>query len=924
MPPRHTPQRACLRREPPLPKLMMADNTRPDPDQLLNELRDADARAKRGRLHVFFGSSAGVGKTYSMLEAARVARASGRDVVIGFVQPHGRIETERLMEGLEQLPTLPVRQHGIVLQEFDLDAALRRHPEVLLVDEFAHSNPTDGEPHPRHAKRWQDIEELLDAGISIWTTVNVQHIEGLNDLVAGITGVRQQETVPDRLFEQADEVELIDLPAEDLLARLRAGKVYTENQASRALENFFRPANLTALRELALRKTADRVDASMRALRNADASARPWLARERLIVAPGIDDQAEQLVRTGKRVADGLDAEWIVVYVETPRLLRLSEAQRNRRIAVLRLAESLGAETVTLDGPSVSETLLEYARTRRVNRIIVGHPKRHGLRQLWRASTVTSLLAGAGSMDVMVVGEVPGAVPKSPAPQIGSSLLTESPQRPMRWRRYVGALLITAACTGLCSLIAYFYPGLALSNSVMIYLLGAAIAGRFGRRPAIITSLANVVALDFFFVPPKFSFAVSDFQYVITFAVMLIIALALANLMVSVRLQTRIAGHRERRTAALYAMSRELSQARGADNMARIAMRHVSDVFASRAVVLQAGPDGLLRLPAESVAGQWLPDLSVAEWVFHHTTAAGLGTDTLAGSSALYLPIRGTKHMLGVLAVNPENARRILLPEQRHLLETFAGQLALALERAELAQQAESARVAAETEGLRNSLLSSISHDLRTPLAVISGASSTLAENPSLDVPTRTELARSIHEHARAMSDLVSDVLDLMRLESGAVQLRLEEYDLEELVGSVLHRLEEPLRDHKVIVDLPAELPPLTADGALLSQVLSNLLDNAARYTPAGTTITIGAEVEDTRMHVIVADNGPGLPAGDPARLFQKFQRGQSESAVVGVGLGLAICQAIVTAHGGVIEARERAGGGAHFEFTLPLAGPAR
>jgi two-component system sensor histidine kinase KdpD len=358
--------------------------------------------------------------------------------------------------------------------------------------------------------------------------------------------------------------------------------------------------------------------------------------------------------------------------------------------------------------------------------------------------------------------------------------------------------------------------------------------------------------------------------------------------------------------------------------MAQIAMSHVSDVFASRAVVLQPGVDHQLQLPTGPVEGDWLPDLSVAAWVFEHASAAGLGTDTLAGSSALYLPIRGTKHMLGVLAVNPENPRRILLPEQRHLLETFSGQLALALERAELAEQAETARVAAETEGLRNSLLSSISHDLRTPLAVISGASSTLTENPALDVQTRTELARSIQEHARAMSDLVSDVLDLMRLESGAVQLRLEEYDLDELLGSVLHRLEQPLRGHQVVVDLPVELPPLTADGALLSQVLANLIENAARYTPAGTTITVSAQLEDTRMHIIVADNGPGLPAGDPARLFQKFQRGQSESSVVGVGLGLAICQAIVTAHGGTIGAGERPGGGAQFDISLPMAGPAR
>ena len=900
----------------------MQDSTRPDPDQLLADLNDADSRARCGKLRIFFGAAPGVGKTYSMLEAARSARQSGTELVIGYVQPHGRQETERLMVGLEVLPTLPVRYRDIVLQEFDLDAALARHPAVLLVDEYAHSNPIDGEPPPRHAKRWQDIEELLGAGISVWTTVNVQHLEGLNDLVAGITGVRQQETIPDRVFEQADEVELIDLPAEDLLARLRAGKIYLPTQAGRALENFFNPSNLTALRELALRKTADRVDASMRALGQGNARSRPWLARERLIVAPGPDAQAEQLVRAGKRLADGLDAEWTVVYVETPRLLRLSEAERNRRIAVLRLAEGLGAETVTLDGPSAAEALLEYALTRNVNRIVVGRPKRLGWRAWLRPSTVTALVRHAGSVDVLVISSHVQPAAAVPPNARAAGMVRDT--RPVRWSRYVSAFGTTLACTAIAWAASAIYPSLALANLVMIYLLGAAIAGlRFGRGPAVLACVANVAAFDFFFVPPVLTFAVSDLQYVVTFAVMLIIALVLSNLMVSIRLQNRIAGHRERRTAALYAMSRELSHIRGATNMAQTAARHVSEVFSCEAMVLLPDADGRLQYTEGTVSrpgSTWRADLSVAEWVFHHGNPAGLGTDTLAGSDALYLPLMGTKRLSGVLAVHPQNLRRILLPEQRHLLETFTGQLALALERAALAQEAESSRVAAETESLRNSLLSSISHDLRTPLAVISGASSTLADNLQLEPKIRVQLARSIHEHARAMSDLVSDVLDLMRLETGAVQLRLDEYDLDELIGSVLHRYAEALRDHPVTLRLPPDLPPVQLDGPLISQVLGNLLDNAARYTPPGTQIWLAAAVDEDRMTVLVDDNGPGLPPGDPERLFEKFQRGQTESPVVGVGLGLAICRAIVRAHGGEITARNRPEGGARFEFSLPLA----
>jgi two-component system sensor histidine kinase KdpD len=487
------------------------------------------------------------------------------------------------------------------------------------------------------------------------------------------------------------------------------------------------------------------------------------------------------------------------------------------------------------------------------------------------------------------------------------------------WRRHAAALGVTAICT----LIAWgMYPGFELTNLVMIYLLGAAIAGwRFGRGPAVTVSVCNVAILDFLFVPPRYTFEFSDLQYGVTFVIMLVVALAIAHLMASVRLQTRIAGHRERRTAALYAMSRELSLTRDAASMMTVAARHVEEVFASRAMVLLPAEDGRLRYPEESAqTSLWRADLSVAQWVYLHGAPAGLGTDTLAGAGALYLPLLGSRRTLGVLALLPESPRRILLPEQRHLLETFAGQLALSLERVALATEAEAVRVTAETEALRSTLLSSISHDLRTPLAVIVGASSTLAAHPELEVARRRELATTIHERASNMSALVTNVLELMRFESGGVQLRRDEYDLGELVGTALHGLETPLARHRVQVDLPADLPALQVDGRLIGQVLHNLLENAARYTPAGTRLWITATAYPDEVRVLVEDDGPGLPPGEPGRLFEKFQRGQVEGAVAGGGLGLAICKAIIEAHGGRIAAGTRPGGGARFEFSLPLA----
>jgi len=894
---------------------------RPDPDALLARVQREEAKAKRGKLTVFFGATAGVGKTYAMLEAAQAQYRKGVDIVVGYVEPHGRAETEALLQGLEALPYLWIEYRGKRVREFDLDAALARKPEVLLVDELAHSNPVGGEPEPRHAKRWQDVEELLDAGISVYTTVNVQHVESLNDVVAGITGVRMQETVPDAVFEQADEVVLIDTPPDELLERLSAGKVYVPEQVGQAVENFFRKGNLIALRELALRTTAERVDRAMEEYRSGHGIRATWAAGERILVAIGPDEQGERLVRAGKRMASALHADWIVVYVETPDLLRLSQEKRNQRIALLRLAESLGAEAVTLSGRSVGEALAEYAHQRNVTRILIGRPRRPLWRRLFTPSTYGELLKGTRGVDIQVVGGADEAAAlRNPFFTRSRAYLEASTKSDKpRWPGYAAGVLATAACTAIGLKLS---PLFELVNIAMVYLLAVVlIASRWGRGPAVAASVFAVAAFDFFFVPPQLTFAVSDVQYLITFGIMLVVALIISNLTASVRLQANVAGHRERRTALLYAMSRELATTRGQEQMAQVAVRHVSEVFDSQVVVLLPDSNGKLQYPKKAPLSGSLhgADLDVAQWVQDHGEPAGLGTDTLPATEALYLPLKGTQSVLGVLTVLPANPRRVLLPEQYHLLETFAGQIALALERAQLAERAERASVDAKAEGLRNALLASISHDLRTPLAVISGASSSLVERgDKLDFAESNALARSIFQQSQQMSDLVVNVLQMTRLEGGTIALHRDWHALSEVVGSVLARLGEPLASHPVQVDLPPGLPLVRIDALLIEQVLANLLENAFKYTPPGTPIRLAAEMGADAVGISIEDDGPGLPPGDPEALFAKFYRGSTESAVGGVGLGLAICRAVVNLHGGRIWA-ERRPKGSTFRFTLPL-----
>jgi two-component system sensor histidine kinase KdpD len=897
---------------------------RPDPDTLLARVEREAARAKRGRLKIFFGAAAGVGKTFAMLEAARERRAEGIDVVVGLVETHGRKETDALLEGLKILPTQAIEYRGTTLREFDLDGALKRRPGLLLVDELAHTNA----PGSRHAKRWQDVEELLDAGIHIYTTLNVQHLESLNDDVGQIAGIRVWETVPDTVFEEADDIELVDLPPDELLLRLKEGKVYVPEQAHHAARNFFRKGNLIALRELALRHTASQVDAQMRGYREDHAIREVWQVGERILVCIGPGPLAERLIRAGKRFAMGLRADWIVAYVETPELQRLSAERRDAVLRMLRLAEQLGAEAVTLNAAEMSTAILDFARERNITKIVMGKPTRRGWKRWLLGSVVDTLISQAHNINLYLLGSPDGGrngtgddelalFRKTPPP----GLQEPSEQRRQdRYWRYALAVGVVGACTLVARLL---FGGFDLANLVMVYLVGVIfVATRFGQGPSILASVLAVAAFDFLFVTPYYSFSVSDTQYFITLLGMLSVAMVISHLMANVRYQARVASHRERRATVLYRMSRELSAARSESDIVRIAVRHVHAEFGSRNVILFPNEHGRVVYPKEKPLEASLrgADLGVAQWVYDHNEMAGQGTHTLAGANAAYFPLGAEDQAIGVLSMLPANLRRIFLPEQRQLLETFLSQIAHALERVRLAEQARTVAVEMEAERLRNSLLSSISHDLRTPLATIVGSASTLAEqDETLNPADRRNLSRAIFEEAERMSNLIANILDMARLDAGAVQLNRQWQVLEEIIGTVLNRLERRLKGRMVSVRLPRDLPLLYVDGVMIEQVLANLIENAAKYSPSGTPIEITAEGSAFAVTVSVADRGPGIPGGQEEKLFEKFSRVHPESAQSGVGLGLAICKAIVEAHGGWIRAKNRGTGGALFTFMLPL-----
>jgi len=882
---------------------------RPDPDALLARVKEEEARQTRGRLKVFLGAAPGVGKTYAMLQAAHERRAEGRDVLVGWVDTHGRAETEALVTGLEVLPRQTVEYHGAVLWEFDLDAALARRPALILVDELAHTNA----PSSRHPKRWQDVLELLDAGISVLTTVNVQHLESLNDVVAKITGVRVRETVPDSVLDQADEIELVDLPPDELIQRLKEGKVYVPDLAREAVENYFRKGNLIALRELALVRTADRVDAQMRRYMRDHAVSTTWPVRERLMACVGAGPYSRRVVRAAKRLADSLRAEWIVAYVETAGHARLSEASRAQVAETLRLAEQLGAETVVLSGARIAEEILSHARTQNVSKLVIGKPSEPRWKRVLSGSIADTLVRSSEDIDVYVIsGEEAPHVPYVAPPR----------PRTTDWWVYGLATLIITFCTALAWVM---FPYFDLPNLIMLYLLGVvAVAARFGHGPSILASVLSVAAFDFFFVPPYFTFTVADRQHFITFGVMFVVALVISGLTVRIRWLADSARRRERQTAALYAMSRELADARGLDQIIRVSLRHIHEVFRVRAMALVPDSGGSLH-PHPGTPPGGIPmdgnELAVAHWAYENGEMAGRGTTTLPGAGALYLPLRGSQQPVGVLGIRPVDPHLLETPERLRQLETFVDQMAIALERARLAEEAQQAQLRAEGERLRSSLLSSVSHDLRTPLATITGVASSLLEGgESLDAAARKDLLETLHEEADRLNRLVHNLLDMTRLESGALHVRKEWHPLEEVVGAALGRLSRSLRDRTVSTRLPQDLPLVPIDDVLIQQVLINLLDNAIKHTPNGSPIEIAAWPEPGGVTLEVADRGPGLVPGDEERVFAKFYRSPTARAH-GSGLGLAICRGIAEAHGGRIWAENRAGGGVAFRFTLPLTG---
>lgn len=880
-----------------------AASLRPDPDELLAQVKDQEARDARGKLKIFFGAAPGVGKTYAMLQAAHKAKTEGADLVIGYVEPHMRPETLALLEGLEALPKLRVEYRGAMLQEFDLEAAIQRRPQIIIVDELAHTN-AEG---LTHAKRWQDVDQLLAAGINVWSTLNVQHLESASDIVARIAGTPIRETIPDVIFEQADEVELVDLPSDDLLARLKEGKVYLPEQVERAVERFFRKGNLIALRELALRKTAERVNVQMENYRSENAIPETWPVSDRLLVCVGPSPFSANLVRGTKRMANSLRASWLAVHVDTPARERLSRAERIRLTANLKLAESLGAETASLSGYHMVDEILRYARKRNVSKIIVGKPQQSRWRDLFRGALVYELTRKCGDIDVYVIsGE------DRPEPQLESAEVPEQ----LKLKNYLLAILIVGICTLLgWAMLRSFEP----VNLVMVYLVGVLIAGlRLGRGPSVLAAVLGVLAFDFFFIPPYLTFAVHDAEYLITFAVMLVTSLVVSELATRITEQAEVSREREHQTAALYALSRDLSSLHTRHKICESVIEHGIGSLPGEIAIFLADDSKKLELfegQADLISDK---DRGVVDWVFANAARAGLGTGTLPGARFVGLPLQAANETLGVLAFRPTDTEASIEADTMRLLEAMTGQAAAALHRVILAKSAEQARIAVNTERLRNSLLSAVSHDLRTPLTAISGSVSTLIET-DLDPATRRDLLSGVLEEADAMNQLISNLLDTTRLEAGAVTLKAEWQSLEEIIGAAIRRLERQLGNRQVIVSGCEEPLMVLADEILLQQVFVNLLDNARKNSPAGSPIEINVSRKNREIQIEIADSGTGLPAGMENQLFEKFFHLSPSGMRAGSGLGLFICKGIVELHGGTIRAANNKKGGASFTFTLPF-----
>ncbi|HVI52877.1 MAG TPA: sensor histidine kinase KdpD [Candidatus Sulfotelmatobacter sp.] len=881
---------------------MSDEQIRPSPDALLAEAR----REGRGRLKIFLGAAPGVGKTYAMLQAAHDRLRDGVDVVAGVIETHGRRETEALVKGLELLPYRQVDYRGRDFREMDLDAVLVRKPALALVDELAHTNV----PGSRHVKRWQDVEEILVAGIDVYATLNIQHLDSLNDVVEQISGVKVRETLPDGVLAGADEIELIDLAPDDLIKRLKEGKVYVPEQARRAIDSFFSPGNLTALREMALSHAADRVDRQMVDYMRAHAISGPWPARDRLMVCidPGAD--SEKLVRVGKRAAERRGAAWIAVTVETTNSALLTEEQKDRVASAMRLAGQLGGETVTLQGEEVVDSLLAFAKDRNVTQLVVGRPRR---KSGWSRRTVTdSLIAQAGEVAVLVVGGE--AAGKPVLSRVAKAVPTD-------WLGLAFAALVTATATGLGFVIDLWLPVASIS---VAYLLGVmVVAMRVGLQPAILASVASFFAFNFFFTEPRWSFAVSDTQNILTLVFFLIAAVIVSNMASRLRAQVQATRESARRTANLYDFGRKVTAAATQDDVLWAVVHHVAATIQGKSLVLLPAEQGL-AIAAGYPPEDQLDDKSsaAAVWAWSHGKLAGRGSATLPASLWLFLPLKTARSSVGVLGVQMSEDADLPSPEQMRLLETLADQAAIAIERTTLVADIEVARVATERERLRSALLSSLSHDLRTPLVSIMGAASSLISyDEALDPASRRDLAQTVQDEAERLNRFVQNLLDMTRLGSGALKPRVDWADLHDIVGAASQRAKAFARRHEIKVEIAPDMPLLSVDAVLMEQMFFNLLDNACKYAPPGTMVKVWARKRPDHIAIEVTDQGPGIPADDREKVFDMFYRvNLADSQPAGTGLGLAICRGIVEAHGGQIAAEAGLNGaGTAIVIRLPL-----
>ncbi len=884
---------------------------RPDPDKLLASLKNHDHAQARGKLKIFLGYVAGVGKTYAMLEAAHQRLDEGVDVVVAYVETHGRKETEAMLKGLEIIPQRQVEYRGLTINEMDLNAVLRRHPQLALVDELAHTNAHGS----RHPKRYQDVNELLQAGINVYTTVNIQHLESLKDVIQQITGVVVHETVPDSLIDEAYEIELVDLPTDELLQRLRAGKVYVPESATQALENFFRKGNLTALRELSMRRAADRVDSQMLDYMQTKAIPGPWSAGERVLVCIGSHPMGERLVRAGRRLADDLNAEWMVIFVETPHHLQMPDEKRGRVQQNLKLAEELGATVFNIPGNVVAESVLDFAHEHNITKIIVGKTVRSRLFEMLRGSVIDQIVRKSGSIDIYIVSEeIEAPVKISPLQWI--------PHHP--WNRY----LLSTGLAILITLIGFpLHNILDPTNLVMLYLAAVVITATFwGRGPAVLSSFLSVLFFDFFFIEPILTFTVYDSQYILTFIGLLLVGLIISNSAALLRDQLDALKERNKQTQAINNISRELTSAIGLGQVLDTVIQNIFEAFNREVVVFLPEGNKLFKRASSPGYKSNENDIAIAEWAFINAKPAGDGTDTLPAVMIRCIPLMTTHGIVGILGITSSSSQRLLTFDQRILLEGFANLSALAIERVSLVEKAGQSEMMKRTEKLQTALLNSISHELRTPLSTITGVLTSLAEsekskkkNNKLDDKTKLELVESAIHQAKELNHIVENLLDMTRIEAGTVYINYQLGEIQDLIGSVLNQMEDRIKDHPVQVKIPSDFPLVPMDLVLISSVMNNILDNASKFSPPGKPIEIVAEVKGKQVIVRVKDRGIGIPRKDLERVFDKFYRVQKQASVPGTGLGLSICKGIIEAHGGRIWAEKNQGQGTTMIFTLPL-----